>query len=237
MSGFNQYMEGAIDASLGTLLIIFGVPCLATIPRVGKKTPSKEAFIILFHYFQFFVSCTLLGYALLFLVCFSSSLRFLLTPIDPSYRAMIALRVVTYEVGADYNTAYIAAAIPAGAIISLCGLLLFRLILLFYALVAGTIIGLIVEAGLNNLFNTEDPTHSCTSSRHAHFFEFSLPQRLFCFRNGFSFSLFLIKLVLPLCRGSAHRAPLRSPHGWHYHPQQTVRQATTITPHTLIPNI
>lgn len=62
MSGFNEYLEGAIGAALGTLLILFGLPYLSAIPRVGKKTPKKKALITLFHYFQFFLSCTLLGF-------------------------------------------------------------------------------------------------------------------------------------------------------------------------------
>ncbi len=61
MGGFNEYMEGVIAASLGALLILFGLPYLSSIPRVGKKTPKKQAYITLFHYFQFFLSCTLLG--------------------------------------------------------------------------------------------------------------------------------------------------------------------------------
>lgn len=73
---------------------------------------------------------------------------------------MIAIRVVIYWEGKDYNTAYVAAAIPAGAVIALCGLLMFRLILMAYALLVGTLIGMIAEAGLNNVFNTQDQ-HQC----------------------------------------------------------------------------
>jgi hypothetical protein len=57
----NQYIEGVLTASLGSGLILFGLPSLATIPKIGKGTPKKQAFKILFNYCQFFLSCVLLG--------------------------------------------------------------------------------------------------------------------------------------------------------------------------------
>jgi formate-dependent nitrite reductase membrane component NrfD len=139
MAQFNQYFEGAVTASLGALLILFGLPYLSSIPRVGKNTPRRQALLTLFHYFQFFLSCVLLG-------------------------ATITIRVLIYHENIDFNTAYIAAAIPAGALVALIGLLFFRLLMLAYGLYVGTLLGMLLEAGLDNLFDTQDD-HQCTFSR------------------------------------------------------------------------
>jgi hypothetical protein len=134
---FNQYMEGVITASLGTLLILFGLPYLASVPRVGKNTPKKQALLTLFKYFQFFLSCVLLG-------------------------AAITVRVLIHNLDVDFNTAYIAAAIPAGALIALIGLLFFRSLMLVYGLFVGMLLGMLLEAGLDNIFDTQDE-HACTT--------------------------------------------------------------------------
>jgi hypothetical protein len=57
----NHYVEGILTASLGTSLILFGLPSLATIPHVRKGMTKQQKFKILFNYCQFFLSCFLLG--------------------------------------------------------------------------------------------------------------------------------------------------------------------------------
>jgi hypothetical protein len=133
---FNQYLEGVITASLGTLLILFGLPYLSSIPRVGKNTPKRQALLTLFNYFQFFLSCVLLG-------------------------ATITIRVLIHHFDIDFNTAYIAAAIPVGALVALIGLLFFRFLMLAYGLFVGLLLGMLLEAGLHNIFDTQDE-HACT---------------------------------------------------------------------------
>jgi hypothetical protein len=135
---FNQYLEGVITASLGTLLILFGLPYLSSIPRVGKNTPKRQALLTLFNYFQFFLSCVLLG-------------------------ATITIRVLIHHFDVDFNTAYIAAAIPVGALVALIGLLFFRFLMLAYGLFVGMLLGMLLEAGLHNIFDTQDE-HACTSA-------------------------------------------------------------------------
>jgi len=60
----NQYIEGVLTASLGTSLILFGLPSLATIPKIGRGTSKKDACKALFYYVHFFLSCFLLAYHL-----------------------------------------------------------------------------------------------------------------------------------------------------------------------------
>lgn len=59
----NQYIEGVLTASLGTSLILWGLPSLAASPKLRRGMTKAQAFKVMFRYIQFFLSCTLLGYA------------------------------------------------------------------------------------------------------------------------------------------------------------------------------
>ncbi len=49
-------------AVLGLFTLLWGLPALATVPKIGRNTTKKQAFWILMRHLHFFVCCVLIGY-------------------------------------------------------------------------------------------------------------------------------------------------------------------------------
>jgi hypothetical protein len=160
----NHYVEGILTASLGTSLILFGLPSLATIPKVTKGTTKKQSFKILFAYCQFFLSCFLLGYDSRLVPKLRHDLTSsFLNVVFSNNRACITIRVLAYQFNPDFGLFYLAAALPAGAAVALFGLLFYRLLMLVYGVYVGMLIGMVIEAGVSNATDMNDE-HQCTAS-------------------------------------------------------------------------